>query len=163
MTVSPGKRPSIFEFAGGREAFLALAAAHHQRCLDDPELNHPFSHGTHPDHVERLADYWAEVFGGPPRYSESRGGQPAMLAIHAGKGAGEDLGRRFTACFMKAAGDAGLPEDGALRSSLRAYMEWAVDQVLECSPAGSEVPSGAAVPRWSWEGLEEPGPRKRRR
>jgi hemoglobin len=37
-------------------AFLALAAAHHARCLADPELNHPFSHpGQHPRHVERLA------------------------------------------------------------------------------------------------------------
>jgi hemoglobin len=162
VTGSPVGRPSIFEFAGGREAFLALAAAHHQRCLDDPELSHPFAHGTHPDHVERLADYWAEVFGGPPRYSESCGGQAAMLSIHAGKGAGEDLGLRFTACFMKAADDARLPGDGALRSSLRAYMEWAVDQVLACSPAGSGVPAGVAVPRWSWEGLEKPGPTKPR-
>src|SRR5579863_2509410 len=100
--------PSIFDFAGGRAAFQALAAAHHTRCLDDPELNHPFSHGVNPDHVERLADYWAEVFGGPPRYSEVHGGQEAMLAIHAGMGAGQDLGDRFLACFVAAADDANL-------------------------------------------------------
>lgn len=28
----------MYETAGGDTAFLALAAAHHQRCLDDPEL-----------------------------------------------------------------------------------------------------------------------------
>ena len=156
MTGSGSGRRSIFEFAGGREAFLALAAAHHLRCMEDRELNHPFSHGLNPDHVERLADYWAEVFGGPPRYSESYGGQPAMLAIHAGKGAGEDLGRRFVTCFVKAADDARLPDDRPFRASLRAYMEWAVDQVLARSPAGSEVPAGEAVPRWSWDGLEKP-------
>jgi len=61
----------MFEFAGGDAAFLALAAAHHQRCLEDPVLSHPFSHPGNPEHIERLADYWAEVFGGPPRYSES--------------------------------------------------------------------------------------------
>jgi hemoglobin len=33
-------RPTLFEFAGGEPAFLALAAAHHARCLEDPELNH---------------------------------------------------------------------------------------------------------------------------
>jgi hemoglobin len=55
-------RPTLFEFAGGEPAFLALAAAHHARCLADPELNHPFSHPEqHPQHVERLAAYWAEV------------------------------------------------------------------------------------------------------
>jgi hemoglobin len=73
-------RPTLFEFAGGEPAFLALAAAHHERCLRDPDLNHPFSHpGQHPQHVERLAAYWAEVMGGPPTYSASGGGRGAQL------------------------------------------------------------------------------------
>ena len=63
--MAPVDRPSMFKFAGGDRAFLALAAAHHERCLQDSELNHPFSHGVNPEHVERLAYYWAEVFGGP--------------------------------------------------------------------------------------------------
>jgi hemoglobin len=51
-------RPSFCEFAGGDAAFLALARAHHARCLADPELNHPFSHpDQHPQHLERLAAY----------------------------------------------------------------------------------------------------------
>ncbi|MGO9344143.1 MAG: oxidoreductase [Acidimicrobiales bacterium] len=148
-------RPSIFEFAGGEQAFVALASAHHERCLQDPELNHPFSHPGHPDHIKRLAGYWAEVFGGPPLYTESCGGQPAMLHIHAGQGVEADLGDRFVACFVQAAADADLPDDPEFRSSLRAYMEWAVQDVLAYSPRGSEVPSGAPVPRWSWEGLVE--------
>src|SRR5205823_4878164 len=48
-------RPSIYEFAGGEQAFLALAAATHDRCMQDPELNHPFSHGVNPTHLEHLA------------------------------------------------------------------------------------------------------------
>src|SRR2546429_7370340 len=95
-------RPSVYEFAGGDAAFLALASAHHERCLQDPELNHPFSHLGDPQHVEKLADYWAEVFGGPPRYSESHGGHSRMLAIHAREGAGEDLRRRLVACLVQA-------------------------------------------------------------
>ena len=86
------ERPTIFEAVGGESAFLALAAAHHQRCLDDPVLEHPFSHPGHPDHVQRLASYWAEVFGGPPRYSQGCGGHAAMLGIHAGTDAEADLG-----------------------------------------------------------------------
>jgi hemoglobin len=73
-------QPSIFEFAGGEPAFLRLATAHHERCLQDPVLNHPFSHPGHPQHVQRLAGYWAEVFGGPARYSHTCGGHSAMLA-----------------------------------------------------------------------------------
>lgn len=68
-------RPSLYAFAAGEPAFLALARAHHARCLADPELNHPFSHpGGHPQHVERLAAYWAEVLGGPPAYTTACGG-----------------------------------------------------------------------------------------
>jgi hemoglobin len=147
------RNTSIFEFAGGEQAFLALAAAHHERCLQDPVLNHPFSHPGHPKHIERLAAYWAEVFGGPPTYSESCGGNSAMLTIHAGQGAEADLGDRFVRCFVQAADDAGLPDDPEFRLGLRSYMEWAVRDVLAYSPRGSSVPSDTVVPRWSWEGL----------
>ena len=110
-------RPTVFEFAGGERAFLALATAHHERCLQDPELNHPFSHPGQPDHLERLAAYWGEVFGGPARYTERWGGHSAMLEVHARTGAGEDFGPRFVACFVAAADDAGLPEDLELRDA----------------------------------------------
>ena len=144
----------MFDFAGGEPAFVALAAAHHERCLRDPVLNHPFSHPGHPEHVQRLAGYWAEVLGGPPRYSELCGGHSSMLHIHAGMGADEDLGARFVECFVRAADDAGLPEDPEFRAGLRAYMEWAVSEVMSYSPHGAQVPANLPVPRWSWEGLE---------
>jgi len=151
------RQPSIFEFAGGEPAFLALAAAHHERCLRDPVLNHPFSHPGHPDHVQRLASYWAEVFGGPPRYTQSCGDQSAVLSIHAGTGAEDDLGARFVSCFVQAADDAGLPGDAEFRAALRSYMEWALAQVMACSPPGSRVAPGLRVPRWSWDGLQTGG------
>jgi hemoglobin len=147
-------RPSLFEYAGGEPAFLALAAAHHRRCLEDAELNHPFSHPGHPEHVQRLASYWAEAFGGPPRYSQSCGGQSAMLALHCEMGAESDLGDRFVECFVRAADDAGLPDDAEFRIALRAYMEWAVRDVMSHRPAGSTAPAHLAVPRWSWDGLQ---------
>ena len=146
-------RPSLFEFAGGAPAFLALARAHHTRCLADPELNHPFSHGDlHPRHVERLAAYWAEVMGGPPEYSTELGDQSALQRIHAHNGDMTDLGRRFVECFVLAADDAGLPGDPEFRAALRAYMEWAVDDVLEYSPVTATVPSGLSMPHWTWDG-----------
>ena len=147
-------RPSMFEFAGGDPAFLALAAATHDRCLQDPELNHPFSHGLNPQHLERLAAYWGEVFGGPTRYSESYGGHSAMLGIHAGEGAGEDFGPRFVACFLQAADDVALPDDPEFRANLRSYMEWATREVMSYAPRGSRVAEALPVPRWSWNGLE---------
>jgi hemoglobin len=148
-------RPTLFEFAGGDRAFLALARAHHARCLADPELNHPFSHpDQHPQHVERLAAYWAEVMGGPPIYSRSCGTQSALLSMHAGNGDMGDLGQRFVECFIQAADDAGLPGDPEFRAVLRAYMEWAVADVLAYSPVDATVPTGVTMPRWSWDGLQ---------
>jgi hemoglobin len=58
----------------------------------------------HPQHVERLAAYWAEVMGGPPRYSESE-----------------------------------------FRAALRAYMQWAVDEVLVYGPPNTPVPPALAM------------------
>ncbi|HET8953023.1 MAG TPA: hypothetical protein VFN44_21040, partial [Solirubrobacteraceae bacterium] len=54
-----GDAAVVVRVLGGEEAILALARAHHARCLADPELNHPISHSDlHPEHVERLAAYW---------------------------------------------------------------------------------------------------------
>jgi hemoglobin len=148
-------RVSLFEFAGGEPAFRALAAAHHERCLQDPELNHPFSHPDgNPQHLARLAAYWAEVLGGPPEFSTTYGSdQSAMLHLHSGNGDMADLGRRFVECFVAAADDAGLPGDADFRSALRAYMEWAVADVLRYEEPDS-VPSGLGMPHWSWDGLQ---------
>src|SRR4029453_9158508 len=105
-------RPSLYAVAGGEPAFLALAKAHHARCLADPELNHPFSHpGQHPRHVERLAAYWAEGLGGPGAYSPACGDHTHVWQLHAGNGMIDELGRRFVECFMLAADDANLPAD----------------------------------------------------
>ena len=147
-------QPTLYEFAGGDDAFLALAEAHHKRCLADPVLNHPFSHPGNPDHVRLLGEYWAEVFGGPPRYTEAAGGHSAMLALHAGEEVEDDLGRRFVDCFDRAADDAGLPKDPEFRRQLHGYMEWAVAEVLSYSRRDARVAPNMRTPRWGWNGLE---------
>ena len=152
MCEAPVVRPTLFEFAGGEPAFLALARAHHARCLADPELNHPFSHADqHPQHVERLAAYWAEVLGGPPTYSPACGDESFVLQLHAGHGDMSDLGRRFLACFVRALDDANLPAHPEFRAALRAYMQWAVANVLSYP---EDVPPGIGMPRWDWDGLQ---------
>lgn len=147
-------RPTLYDFAGGEAALLALARAHHVRCLEDPVLNHPFSHPGHPQHVERLAAYWAEVLGGPATYSESLADQSYLVRLHSGNGDMGDLAARFVACFVAAADDAGLPADPEFRAALRAYMEWAVTDVLRYEDTATDVPRQLPVPRWSWDGLQ---------
>ena len=148
-------RPSLYEFAGGRPAFLALTEAHHARCLADPELNHPFSHPDQdPHHIERLAAYLAEVMGGPPTFSHDYGDHSAVLRMHAGNGDMSDLGRRFVDCFVGAADDAHLPVDPGFRRALCDYMTWAVAEVLEYPGDPSTVPRDLGLPHWSWDGFQ---------
>jgi hemoglobin len=146
-------RPSLYDAVGGAPAMRALAAEFHARCLADPVLEHPFSHGVNPQHVQRLADYWGEVLGGPAVYSARFGGQEAMIRLHAHQGAGADYGHRFVACFVAAIDAAGLPLDPELRSALTAYMTWATRDVLAFAPPDAVIPVGLTVPRWDFDGL----------
>ena len=146
-------RPSLHEHAGGEASLLRLAQAHHVRCLADPELNHPFSRGGHPQHLERLAAYWGEVFGGPALYFLTCGTQSEALATHAGNGDMSDLGRRFAECFVAIADDAGLPDDAEFRAALRAYVEWATTSFVGHPDGVDTVPRGLEGPHWGWGGL----------
>jgi hemoglobin len=77
--------------------------------------------------------------------------------MHAGNGDMSELGRRFVACFVAAADDAALPTDPEFRAALRAYMEWAVAEVLAWPDTDPAVPAGLPMPRWTWDGLQPPG------
>jgi hemoglobin len=144
---------SLYEDAGGAATMIALAADFHARCLADPVLAHPFSHTGNPEHVQRLADYWGEVLGGPPVFSQRYGGHVAMLRLHANQGAGDDLGGRFVACFDAAVGGCGVPAEPRLRAALHDYMRWATDEVLLYSPRDAVLPGAAPMPRWDYDGL----------
>ena len=146
---------TVYEFAGGEPAFQSLAAAHHQRCLEDEVLNHPFSHeGGNPDHVRRLGWYLGEVFGGPPLFTERCGDHTHVLDMHAHQGMDPDLGERFLRCFITAIDDAGLPDDPKFREVLRSYMKWATDEVMSYDPPDTVVERLQPVPHWSWDGLQ---------
>ncbi|MBE2320661.1 hypothetical protein DVA67_032170 [Solirubrobacter sp. CPCC 204708] len=102
--------------------------------------------------LQRLAAHWAEVLGGPPRFSTECGDQARVLRMHAGNGDMTDLGERFERCFAAAMDDAALPEDPAFRAAMRAYMHWAVAGVLAHPDGAADVDPRAAMPRWDWNG-----------
>ena len=149
-------RSSLFEFAGGEPAFLALARAHHARCLADPELNHPFSHDDqHPQHVERLAAYWAEVMGGPPTYSETCGDESDVLTIHAGHGDMDDLGERFLACFVLRSTTPDCLTTPRFGRDARLHALGGRQRAVVLA-RGRSRPGAAEMPRWGWSGLARP-------
>src|SRR5215470_9044267 len=93
---------TVFEAAGGIDGLCRLADAWHRRVMADEVVGHAFSHGFHPQHVERLAAYWAEALGGPSMYSESYGDETAVVRIHSGNGVHNEMDRRAIACFDQA-------------------------------------------------------------
>lgn len=145
---------TLFEALGGATAVERLAHAWHERVLADEVVAHAFSHGFHPQHTERLAAYWGEAWGGPPRYSTQLGSETAVVRMHSGNGVHEEMDRRAIACFDAAMEDAGI-SDATLRRVLHEYFVWSTTTHLAAYPRNpDEVPAGLTVPRWSWDGLE---------
>jgi hemoglobin len=87
-------------------------------------------------------------------YSAECGDESGLLQLHVCNEEITELGERFLDCFAAALDDAGLPDDAEFRAAMRAYMPWAVDNVLVYSDGRTPVPAGAASPRWGWNGLE---------
>src|SRR4051812_40934634 len=143
---------TIYEMAGGRQAFLNLAHAWHARCLADPIVSHAFSHGYHPQHTERLAAYWAEALGGPNEYTESMGSESQVIQMHSGNGDHRDMDERAQFCFAQALDDADIPDDPRLRTTLKAYFRWATERMSGYPESTDQVPNGLAMARWSWNG-----------
>lgn len=148
---------SVFEAAGGLGGLCRLAEAWHQRVMADAVVSHAFSHGFHPQHVERLGAYWAEALGGPGTYSDSYGDETAVVRMHSGNGRHDEMDRRAIACFDEALADAGLAADAALRQVLHDYFAWATTTTMaRYHHSAEDVPSGLSIPHWSWDGLQPP-------
>src|SRR4030081_2750354 len=77
---------TVLEAVGGHDCLRRLTDAWHRRVMADDEVSHAFSHGFHPQHVERLAAYWAEALGGPTTYSDSYGDEATVVKMHSGNG-----------------------------------------------------------------------------
>lgn len=146
---------TVFEAAGGMDGMRRLAAAWHKRVMADEVVAHAFSHGFHPQHVERLAAYWTEALGGPAAYSQSYGDETSVVKMHSGNGEHAEMDRRAVACFDHALADAGLAGDEVLRQVLHDYFAWAATTTMaRYHRSADDVPGGLSIPRWSWDGLQ---------
>ena len=148
--------PTLYEWAGGAEALDRLTQAFYHRVHDDPILSPVFA-GMSPEHPHHVALWLGEVFGGPPVYTQEHGGYPHMMSKHLGLALTEEQRARWVALVTPAADDAGLPADAEFRTQLRAYMTWAVADVLTWSDEGAVVPGEQSMPRWTWDGLAVTG------
>ena len=141
--------PSLYEWAGGTEAFMKLTDAFYRLVLAD-ELLAPMFASMDAEHVRYVALWIAEVFGGPPAYSEKRGGYGSMVERHIGRGITEPQRRRWVNLMMDAADEVGLPQDPEFRAAFAGYIEWGTRLALHNSQPGADVMRGAPMPWWGW-------------
>ena len=66
---------TLYEWAGGEEAFQRLINAFYDRVEADDLLTGFFPGGVGEEHRRHVVMWWCEVFGGPPRYTEELGGR----------------------------------------------------------------------------------------
>jgi hemoglobin len=141
---------TLYEWAGGREAFARLMDAFYDRVEQDELISPYFPGGVSRQHRDHVTLWWSEVFGGQSDYTDQLGGYPTMLGKHHDLGITPEERLRFVTLLSMAADDAKLPDDPEFRSALMAYAEWGSRLALENSQPGAEPPPEAPVPHWGW-------------
>jgi hemoglobin len=141
--------PTLYEWAGGAEAFEKLTAAFYDKVIAD-DLVGPLFRDMSPEHPKHVAWWLSEVFGGPARYTEDRGGYPTMVRHHLGKAITEPQRRRWVSLLMDAADEVGLPADPEFRAAFTGYIEWGTRIALANSQPDAAPPQHAPVPHWGW-------------
>ena len=145
-----GEQPTLYEWAGGREAFDRMINAFYDRVEKDELLSPLFPGGVHDDHRRNVAAWWSEVFGGPSVYTDELGGYERMINKHLRLGITAEQRFRFVALMSHAADDADMPGDPEFRSALVAYLEWGTRLAFANSQDGAAIVEQAPVPRWGW-------------
>ncbi|MFF5290647.1 group II truncated hemoglobin [Paractinoplanes globisporus] len=141
--------PTLYDWAGGTKALERLTERFYEKVVVDDLIGPLFAH-MDPEHPRYVAMWLAEVFGGPSRYTDERGGYPHMLAHHLGKAITEPQRRRWVSLLTDAADEAGLPDDPEFRAAFIGYIEWGTRIARANSQPGATPPPEAPVPHWGW-------------
>jgi hemoglobin len=141
--------PTLYDWAGGSAAFERLTEVFYGKVAAD-EVVGPLFADMDRDHPRFVAMWLSEVFGGPARYTEKRGGYHHMLTQHLGKSISEAQRRRWINLIIDAADEVELPVDPEFRAAFVSYLEWGTRLALANSQPGATPPQQAPVPRWGW-------------
>jgi hemoglobin len=141
--------PTLYEWCGGMPALLRLTEHFYARVRTDPILGPIFEHmkGEHPRYV---AQFLAEVLGGPKEYTQERGGHPHMIAQHLNRRLTDEQRKRWMTMLLESADAVGLPSDPEFRSALVGYLEWGSRLAVLNSQPGAQADPNAPMPRWGW-------------
>lgn len=147
---APDDAPTMFAWAGGLPALTRMTRRFYEKHIPADDLLAPIFAEMSADHPERVAKWLAEVFGGPPWYSEEYGGYVRMLSQHLNKMLTEEMRVRWVQLLVTAAHEVGLPNDPEFRSAFQAYIEWGTRLAVENSQKESKPPPHMPMPHWGW-------------
>jgi hemoglobin len=142
--------PTIFEWAGGRDAFERWLNRFYDLVEGDEQIAPLFGGRVSEEHRDHVTTWWCEVMGGPADYTDHHGGYEHMLSMHRDLAITAEQRLRFVTMLSRAADDAGLPDDPEFRAALMGYAEWGTRLAVHNSQPGAEVAEQAPVPRWGW-------------
>jgi hemoglobin len=143
--------PTLYEWAGDMPTFEALFTAFYDKVLKDDLLKAVFQNMSS-DHVQHVAHFVAEVFGGDKLYTTQHGGSHAkMIGQHIGKMLTEEKRQRWVHLLLQTADEVGLKSDPEFRSAFVGYIEWGtrlavINSQLTENPLAEHEP----MPKWGW-------------
>lgn len=147
--MSQSSVPSLFEWAGGMPALDRLTARFYERVRDHELLREIFLH-MDAHHPHFVAQFLAEVLGGPSDYSAERGGHPHMIRQHLERHLTDAQRKAWMQLLLDTADEIGLPCDPEFRSALVAYLEWGSRLAVINSQPAVAAEENLPMPRWGW-------------
>ena len=143
--------PSLYEWAGDIKTFENLFSRFYDKVLKDDLLCEVFKNMS-PEHVQHVAHFVAEVFGGPKLYSTEDGGSHAsMIGHHIGKMLTEEKRQRWVQLLIKTADEIGLKSDPEFRSAFVGYIEWGTRiAVINSQLVENPMAHAEPMPKWGW-------------
>jgi hemoglobin len=144
---------SLYEAVGGMDALRRLSNSFYAEVLADPVLAPVFANFT-TTHIEYVAIWLSEIFGGPARYTEELGGHQSLLRSHLGLSITEEQRVRWMELMARAV-DKELPDDELLRQRVMEYFDWGtrIARDVSAGPVGQDLGDPGPTPRWGWNGL----------
>jgi hemoglobin len=143
--------PTLYEWAGGKDALEKLTEVFYDKVLKD-DLLYPVFKNMSPAHSKQVAHFIGEVFGGPADYTTSdKGSHHQMIQHHIGKMLDETKRKRWIELLLQSADDVGLPDDPEFRSALVGYLEWGSRlAVINSVKTENPIDTSEPMPKWGW-------------
>jgi len=130
-------------------ALERLTAAFYERVRSNAMLGPIFAH-MDAHHPRFVAQFLAEVLGGPDAYSRECGGHPHMVTQHLNRHLTDAQRKAWMGLLLQTADDVGLPADSEFRSALVAYLEWESRLAVINSQDDAAAEPNAGMPKWGW-------------